>query len=145
MASFSKQLSFRWSDLDPNFHVRHSAYYDFGAQHRIEILESLGLTMKVLQTNHFGPILFREECVFRKEIGLSDTIFMHTKISKMRPDASRWSIVHEFKNEEDKLCATITVDGAWMDTKLRKIANPTPEIAMEAMNSIPKTEDFIAL
>jgi acyl-CoA thioester hydrolase len=65
---------------------------------------------------------------------------MHTKISKMRPDASRWSIVHEFKNEEDKLCATITVDGAWMDTKLRKIANPTPEIAMEAMNSIPKTE-----
>ena len=132
MASFSKQLSFRWSDLDPNFHVRHSAYYDFGAQHRIEILESLGLTMKVLQTNHFGPILFREECVFRKEIGLSDTIFMHTKISKMRPDASRWSIVHEFKNEEDKLCATITVDGAWMDTKLRKIANPTPEIAMDS-------------
>jgi acyl-CoA thioester hydrolase len=40
MTSFSKQLSFRWSDLDPNFHVRHSAY-DFGAQHRIEILEVL--------------------------------------------------------------------------------------------------------
>jgi acyl-CoA thioesterase FadM len=50
-----------------------------------------------LQTGHFGPILFREECIFRKKIGLSDTIFMHTKISKMRPDASRWSIVHEFK------------------------------------------------
>jgi acyl-CoA thioester hydrolase len=145
MTSFSKQLSFRWSDLDPNFHVRHSAYYDFGAQHRIEILESLGLTMKVLQTSHFGPILFREECIFRKEIGLSDTIFMHTKISKMRPDASRWSIVHEFKNAEDKLCAIITVDGAWMDTTLRKIANPTPAIAMEAMNSIPKTADFIEL
>lgn len=145
MTSFSKQLSFRWSDLDPNFHVRHSAYYDFGAQHRIEILESLGLTMKVLQTSHFGPILFREECIFRKEIGLSDTIFMHTKISKMRPDASRWSIVHEFKNAEDKLCAIITVDGAWMDTTLRKIANPTPAIAMEAMNSIPKTPDFIEL
>jgi acyl-CoA thioester hydrolase len=145
MTSFSKQLSFRWSDLDPNFHVRHSAYYDFGAQHRIEILESLGLTMKVLQINTFGPILFREECVFRKEIALSDTIFIHTKISKMRPDASRWSIVHELKNEEDKLCATITVDGAWMDTKLRKIANPTPAIAMEAMTSIPKTVDFIEL
>jgi acyl-CoA thioester hydrolase len=76
--------------------------------------------MKVSKQS-FCPILFREEYVFRKEIGLSDTIFMHTKISKMRPDASRWSIVHEFKNEEDKLCATITVDGAWMDTKLRKI------------------------
>jgi acyl-CoA thioester hydrolase len=125
--------------------MRHSAYYDFGAQHRIEILETLGLTINVLKTDNFGPILFREECVFRKEIGLSDTIFIHTKISKMRPDASRWSIVHEFKNEDDKLCATITVDGAWMDTKLRKIANPTPAIAMEAMNSIPRTEDFMAL
>jgi acyl-CoA thioester hydrolase len=41
---------------------------------------------------------------------------MHTKNSKMRPDASRWSIVHEFKNEEDKLCATITVDGAWIQS-----------------------------
>jgi acyl-CoA thioester hydrolase len=55
----------------------------------------------------------------------------------------RWSIVHEFKNEEDKLCATITVDGALMDTKLLKIANPTPEIAMEAMNSIPKQKTLL--
>lgn len=145
MATFSKQLSFRWSDLDPNFHVRHSAYYDFGAQHRIEILESLGLTMKAFQTQHFGPVLFREECVFRKEIKLSDSIFMHTKVSKMKADASRWSIVHEFRNEEDLLCATITVDGAWMDTKLRKLANPVPEMALKALAIFPKSEDFIAL
>ena len=125
--------------------MRHSAYYDFGAQHRIEILESLGLTMKVLQQQHFGPILFREECVFRKEIKLADKITMQTKISKMRPDAARWSIIHEFLNEEGNLCAVITVDGAWMDTKLRKIADPTPEIAVEAISLFPKSEDFISI
>ena len=145
MTSFTKQISLRWSDLDPNFHVRHSAYYDFGAQHRIEILESLGLTMKVLQQQHFGPILFREECVFRKEIKLADKITMQTKISKMRPHAARWSIIHEFPNEEGSLCAIITVDGAWMDTKLRKIADPTPEIAVEAISLFPKSEDFISI
>ena len=145
MISFSKQLSLRWSDLDPNFHLRHSAYYDFGAQHRIEILESLGLTMKALQTHHFGPVLFREECVFKKEIKLSDTIFIHTKVSKMQADASRWTIVHEFKNEEDQLCATITVDGAWMDTKLRKLVSPVPEIAIKAFSVFPKSDDFIQL
>jgi acyl-CoA thioester hydrolase len=53
----------------------------------IEILESLGLTMSVMQTQGFGPILFREECVFRKEIKLGDTIFMH-KSSKVNADAS---------------------------------------------------------
>lgn len=145
MTSFTKQISLRWSDLDPNFHVRHSAYYDFGAQHRIEILESLGLTMKVLQQQHFGPILFREECVFRKEIKLADKITMQTKVSQMRPDASRWSIVHEFMNEENKLCAVITVDGAWMDTKLRKIADPTPEIAIQAISRFPKSESFATI
>jgi acyl-CoA thioester hydrolase len=145
MKSFSKQLSLRWSDLDPNFHVRHSAYYDFGAQHRIEILERLGLTMKALQINHFGPVLFREECVFRKEIKLSDAIFIHTKVSKLKADASRWSIVHEFVNEANVLHATITVDGAWMDTKLRKLCNPVPAIAMEAFAAIPKSDDFIQL
>jgi acyl-CoA thioester hydrolase len=142
MISFSKQLSFRWSDLDPNFHVRHSAYYDFGAQHRIEILEGLGLGLKAFQLGNFGPILFREECVFRKELKLADTIFIHTKVSKLNTDASRWSIVHEFKNELDQLCATITVDGAWMDTKLRKIANPTPEIAIAAFEKMPRSTDF---
>ncbi|MCC9074278.1 thioesterase family protein [Flavobacterium sp. F-65] len=145
MVSFSKELSFRWSDLDPNFHLRHSAYYDFGAQHRIEILEKLGLTLRVMQEQSFGPVLFREECVFRKEIKLSDKIAIHTKTSKMKPDGSRWSIIHEFINEEGKLCATITVDGAWMDTKLRKLASPTPAIAIEALSIFPKSEDFVGL
>lgn len=145
MVSFSKELSFRWSDLDPNFHLRHSAYYDFGAQHRIEILEQLGLTLRVMQQQSFGPVLFREECVFRKEIKLSDKIFIHTKTSKMKADGSRWSIIHEFINEEGKLCATITVDGAWMDTKLRKLASPTPAIAIEALSIFPKSDDFEGL
>jgi acyl-CoA thioester hydrolase len=32
-----------------------------------------------------------------------------------------------------------------MDTKLRKLATPTPAIALDVMNSIPKTDDFILL
>jgi acyl-CoA thioester hydrolase len=65
-----------------------------------------------MQTQGFGPILFREECVFRKEIKLSDTHFYATKSSKVPMFGS---IVHEFRNDKNQLCATITVDGAWMD------------------------------
>lgn len=144
MATFSKQLSFRWSDLDPNFHLRHSAYYDFGAQHRVEILTELGLTIKAMQAEHIGPVLFREECVFKREIHLSDVIIMQTKIKNMNFDASRWSIVHELYREE-VLCAVITVEGAWMDTKLRKLANPTPQIVIDVLNVFPKTTDFTSL
>lgn len=145
MSIFTKQISIRWSDLDPNFHMRHSAYYDFGAQHRIEILASQGLTVEVMQEQHFGPIAFREECVFRKEIHLKDQIFISTKIGKMKPDASRWTIVHELKDADGTLCAKISIDGAWIDTKLRKLAIPTPKMALDVMNAIPKTDDFILL
>lgn len=145
MGIFTKEISIRWSDLDPNFHMRHSAYYDFGAQHRVEVLEQEGLTMRAMQENHIGPILFREECIFRKEIRLGNKIIISTKIGKMKPDASRWTIVHELKNEKDELCAVISVDGVWMDTKLRKLATPTPEIVQDVMNGFPKTEDFILL
>lgn len=145
MQTFTKEVSVRWSDLDPNFHVRHSVYYDFGAQHRVEILEQLGLTMRIMQEQNFGPILFREECIFRKEIRQNTKVFISTKVGKIRDDASRWSLIHELKNEKEELLATITVDGAWMDTKLRKIANPTPQIAIDVMNLMPKSDNFTQL
>lgn len=142
MVSFSKQISVRWADIDPNFHLRHSVYYDFGSQQRIEILEQAGLTLKLMQEQGFGPIIFREECVFKKEIKLSDVITINVRLASMKPDASRWTIQHQFLNQENKLCALLTLDGAWMDTKLRKLASPTPQIIINVFKLFPKSENF---
>jgi acyl-CoA thioester hydrolase len=38
MDSFTIPLDIRWSDLDPNFHLRHSVYYDYGAFARVQFL-----------------------------------------------------------------------------------------------------------
>ncbi len=140
---FYKKISIRWADIDANFHLRHSVYYDLAAQQRIEILNYLGLTMETMQNQGFGPILFREECIFKKEIRLADHIFINTKLAKMKPDASRWSIQHEFLTTENKLCAIINIDGAWMDTKQRKLLTSMPTTVTTLFNSFPKTHDFI--
>ena len=145
MVDFKKTISVRWADLDPNFHVRHSVYYDFGAQQRIEILNAMGLTPEVMRQHQFGPIIFREECVFRREIRLNDAVTITARIGKMKPDASRWTIVHEFLSAEGGLVATLTLDGAWIDTEKRKLASPVPKIVSEVFNQFPKTEDFILL
>jgi len=142
MTSFSKVISIRWADLDPNFHMRHSVYYDLGAQQRIEIIDSLGLTVKLMQEQHFGPILFREECVFKKEILLSDAITLRAKLAKRNADASRWTIQHEFVSADDKVCAILTLDGAWIDTRLRKLLSPIPQIIIDVFDAFPKTENF---
>ena len=64
MNNFIKNIEVRWSDLDPNFHVLHSKYYDFGAYCRMAFLVENGLSPATMLEHKIGPILFREECVF---------------------------------------------------------------------------------
>jgi acyl-CoA thioester hydrolase len=142
MTVFEKNISLRWADLDPNFHLRHSVYYDFGAELRVEILEANGLSLKYMKENHLGPVLFREECIFRREIRMGDEVIITARVAKMKADASRWSIRHQFLSTDNKLLAALTVDGAWIDTNLRKLASPIPQLVIDVFNAFPKAEDF---
>ncbi|MBL7696640.1 MAG: thioesterase family protein [Chitinophagaceae bacterium] len=142
MSVFEKQASIRWADLDPNFHLRHSVYYDLAAEQRVELLELNGLTLHYMKENHIGPIIFREECIFRREIKSGDPVMMSVRVAKMKPDASKWTIRHIFSGPNDKLLATLTVEGSWMDTKLRKLASPIPQLITEVFSKFPTTEDF---
>ncbi|HEU4470326.1 MAG TPA: acyl-CoA thioesterase [Flavisolibacter sp.] len=139
--SFTKQVQVRWSDLDPNFHVRHSVYYDWGAFCRVEFLNEYGLTAPVMQALQFGPILFREECVFRKEIRSGDEISISLQVFRSRKDYSRWSIQHEITRKDGTLCAVLTVDGAWIDVAKRKLATP-PDKVVEVFEQMPRAEGF---
>ena len=141
MKEFSREIQVRWSDLDPNFHVRHSAYYDWGAYCRIEFLNQHGLSSDVMTELKFGPILFREECVFRKEIKLADEVKIGLKLIKSRKDFSRWSIQHQITKNDGQVAAVLTVDGAWMNVMLRKLTSP-PEQVGEVFNKMPKGEGF---
>jgi acyl-CoA thioester hydrolase len=141
MNEFSRTIQLRWSDLDPNFHTRHSVYYDWGAFCRVEFLTEYGLSAQVMQELQFGPILFREECVFRKEIKMGDVVRMDLRLTKSKRDFSRWSIQHRISKGEGILCAMITVDGAWMDVVKRKLASP-PEKVHEVFGKMPKGEEF---
>ena len=142
MNEFSRVVQLRWSDLDPNFHIRHSVYYDWGAFCRIEFLNDYGLTSKVMQDLMFGPILFREECVFRKEIRSGDQISINLEIIRSKKDYSRWSIQHKIMKADGTVCAVLTVDGAWIDLVKRKLASP-PAKVNEVFEKMPRAEGFV--
>ena len=141
MNEFIRNVDIRWSDLDPNFHLRHSVYYDFGAFIRIAFFTSNGITPQLMTQYNIGPILFREECVFKKEIRFEDKVVINIKLDKAKAGYSRWTIVHEIYKNDNILAALITVDGAWMDIQKRKLARP-PDIFNTAFEIIPKTENF---
>jgi acyl-CoA thioester hydrolase len=141
MTKYYRDVQIRWSDLDPNFHLRHSVYYDWGAFCRISFLNETGLTPAVMQQLHFGPILFREECIFRKEIKLGDEVRIYLQLIKARRDFSRWTFQHEITKNGDLLCAVLTVDGAWMNLAERKLMSP-PEQVHSVFSAMPMAEQF---
>jgi acyl-CoA thioester hydrolase len=130
-----------WAHLDANMHMRHSAYADFAAQARIEILDEMGLDMKTFQKLHIGPILFREETTYLREVGVNETITVTTELIKAKKDGSRWSIRHELFKADGVKAAVIIVEGAWIDVQKRKLASLPEELADHFMQ-IKRSEDF---
>ncbi len=139
--NFIKEIEIRWSDLDPNFHLRHSVYYDFGAYCRIHFLHEAGITAGVMRQHSIGPVLFREECLFKREIKFGDQITISLKLRYVSNDFRKFSMVHELLKSNAETAAILTVDGAWMHTEQRKIVVP-PQILIDTLDIIPKTDDF---
>ena len=141
MSNFIVPIQIRWSDIDQNRHLRHSAYYDYGAMVRMRYLNEHGLTTEKMEELQVGPILFREEALFKKEIVLEDEITVNVEIVSAREDYSRWSLRHTFFKEGDKLAAIINMDGAWLDLTKRRLAQP-PEFVKDIFRSFSKSKDF---
>ena len=141
MADFKIPVTLRWADFDPNFHLRHSVYYDMGATMRVDFLHACGLTFELMVEQHFGPILFREEAIFRREIRPGDEVSINVRVTKLRPDYSRYSFRHEITKADGTLCAIMNVDGAWIDTQARKLIVPPP-VVHQMVEIAPKSDDF---
>lgn len=141
MIDYSMPIALRWADFDPNFHLRHTAYYDFGATARLAFIQRGGLSYEQMQALHIGLILFREEAVFRREVLPGDELTINVRVTKLRSDASRFSLRHEIIRADRVVCAIISVDCAWIDTKIRKLAIPPPEVKA-VFENLPKSEDF---
>lgn len=141
MNTFSKTYQARWADMDPNRHMRHSVYNDYAAQTRVAIFAESGLPLDDIGAMNLGPILFREEVKFLREVRMLETFKVFCCISMMRRDASRWSFYHSMIKGGDTKVAEIRVDGAWLDLERRKLGTP-PELLKKAMHDFPRTEDF---
>jgi acyl-CoA thioester hydrolase len=138
---FRTRVQLRWADIDANFHLRHSVYYDLCAQQRMEALASIGITMGLMKEQHIGPVIFREECTFRREIALHDEVYLDLAIRSLSRDHGRFSFAHTFSKADGTYCATLIIEGAWIDTRLRKLTTP-PAMAVDALDHLPRTADF---
>ena len=129
----------RWADMDPNGHMRHSAYADYAADQRLVLLAAWGYDIKEFARLRLGPVLFREETTFLKEVSIGEEIRVNSRLRTVNDDGTRWSITHTIYKADGRVAATVAVDGAWLDLDRRKLTTPPTELS-EAFRNLPAYE-----
>ena len=137
------QITFktRWSDFDANRHLRHTAYNDYAAETRVRYFKKLGYSINDFAKDNLGPILFKEETSFYKEVHMGEDITIDLRVKAVSSKTERWKLEHQFFNEQGKLAAKIMVYGAWIDLEKRKLAIPTKKF-QNLFSSLIKTNDY---
>ncbi|MCA5004694.1 acyl-CoA thioesterase [Sphingobacterium bovistauri] len=133
-----------WSQIDANRHLRHSAYADFCAQARSNMLNEFGLSLNEFAKNKIGPILFREELIYHREVNLDEIIKVSTELTKYSTINGRFSFRHQIIKPNGEIAATVNVDGAWLDLQIRKLTS-LPEAWKSILQKIPKSTDYIEI
>jgi acyl-CoA thioester hydrolase len=138
---FKKTIEVRWSDIDANQHVTHTAYATFATHTRVEWMASAGCSMKKLLELGFGAVLLKEQTEYFREILLGEQVTVELYFAGENENHSRWKFVHKLYNSKGKMSALHTVYGAWIDSNLRKIY-PPPAYLLDRLKGLEKSEDF---
>lgn len=144
MEPFKQQFQVIWADLDPNAHMRHTAYNNYAAQVRVGLFDKLNLPLNKLVASGYGPVLFHEDTTFKKEVFMSEEITVDCAAMAFRKDLKIWKFRHQVLKQNGELACTIIATGAFMDLKQRKVVVPPKEIT-DMLEQIPKTADFFWL
>jgi len=138
---YAKTFEVRWADLDPNGHMRHSAYADYGAQARIGFLTEHGFGLREFHKLHMGPVLFREDLKYVKEVRANERIRVTCEAVGVSPNRKHWRIRHRLFRQDGELACVIDCQGAWFDLASRKVVPATAELEA-VMKRMPRSEDY---
>lgn len=138
---FEVEFKTKWSDFDPNRHMRHTAYNDYAAEVRVRFFQEHGLSINEFVKLNIGPILFKEETTFLKEIHIGENINVQMELEGVSKGIERWRFNHQIFNKDGKLAAEIKVYGAWIDLVKRKLTS-LPQEFVTIFKNLPKTENF---
>ena len=139
--SFKVTFKTRWSDFDPNNHMRHTAYNDYAAETRVRFFNDNGLSLTEFHEQNIGPILFSENTVFYREISLSEDITVELFAKGFSENGARFKFRHKIFKQNGVLAAEIDIYAAWIDLNIRKLTIP-PQHVIDTFKNLEKSDDF---
>ena len=140
MEIYKTTFEVKWSEVDPNMHLRHTAYLDFADQVRIRFFRDNDYSFNKLIQLGIGPIIFCTETDYRREVMLSEVITIDWQLLEQSDNGKKWMIKHNVYKEDGTYAAQLIYRGAWMDIRARKLTSPPKEI-IDLMNSLESKQE----
>ena len=133
-----------WGDIDGNGHMANTAYLDHAADTRVQYLSSQGFTTARFVAERIGPVILREEIVYRRELRLNEEYTVDMRSAGLSPDSVRFRIENTFRDLSGELIATVTSEGVWFDLDARRPRVP-PKDLETVMRDTPRSPAFTDL
>jgi len=141
VARFQQLFRVGWGDLDSNHHMANTAFLDHAADTRILFFAQHGFPVSRFAAERIGPVIVREELVYRKELRLMDEFSVDVELFGLSSDGTRISLGNTFRTPEGEVAALVRSEGLWFDLDKRRPRVPPPELdAVQRM--MPRGEGY---
>jgi acyl-CoA thioester hydrolase len=138
---FEQQFRVSWGDLDSNAHMANTAFLDRAADTRMLFYVLRGFPSKRFSEERVGPVILRDELVYRKELRLLDDYVVDLEVVGLSADGVRFQVRNTFRTGAGEVAAIVTSAGVWFDLERRRPRPPPADL--EAMfRQAPRGEDF---
>jgi len=121
--------------------MANSSYLDHASNTRMLFFNQNGFTMSRFASEKFGPVIVRDELVYRKELRLMEDFRVDFEAAGLSRDGVRFRIRNTFRNSANDVSAVLTSDGVWFDLERRKPRTP-PQDLHNLMQALQRTNDF---
>jgi acyl-CoA thioester hydrolase len=138
---FRQRFVVGWGDLDGNNHMDNTAILDRAADTRFLYFAHHGFPGHRFADERVGPVIVRDELVYRKELRLLDEFTVDLKVVGLSRDGVRFGLQNTFRNAHDEVTAIVTSEGVWFDVDQRKPRSPPAELDA-VQRGMPRAEQF---
>lgn len=136
-----RQIKFRWADLDPNRHVRNSAYPDVFVEVRMEMFKNAGYSLKELGAQQIGPVVLQEHTYYIKEVQGDEVVHIDIQLGGHTEDKRYWQFAQHLYDHNGILSTYHEFTFAVMDLQQRKVVQP-PRGMLDTFLQLPQIESF---
>ena len=138
---FHQRFRVGWSHLDGNAHMGNTSYLGHASDTRMRFFAENGFTLARFASEKFGPVVVRDELIYRKELRLMDEFVVDFELVGISEDGVRFRVRNTFLNNSNEIVASVTSEGVWFDLEGRRPRAPPPDLD-RLMRALQHARDY---